>query len=101
MLELAPVLPVTRELDIRPEYFQPLNALRGPAPELALRPVGEIAARLDLLFCAHWAAREQEYHGLLDTWPEALEPGAIWERRRALEWFFVTGLDWDDVRLDT
>ncbi len=98
MLSVAPDLPITRELDLRPEYFRPVDALRGPAPpDLALRPVAEIATKLDVLFCAHWAAREQ----VLEEWPADLEPGAIWERRRALEWFLVPGDEWDDVRLDT
>ncbi len=101
MLGLAPELPLTRVLDLRPEYFAPLDPLRGPAPPLTLRPVVEIAAKLDVLFCAHWAAREQEFSGLLGKWPEDLDPGAIWQRRRALEWFFVPGAEWDDVRLDT
>jgi hypothetical protein len=98
MLSLAPDLPITRELDLRPDSFQPVDALHGPAPPgLALRPVAEIAAKLDVLFCAHWAARVH----VLEEWPADLEPCAIWERRRALEWFLVPGAEWDDVRLDT
>lgn len=95
MLQLAPELPLTRELDLRPEYFHPVDALRGPPPPgLTLRPVEEIAAKLDLFFCAHWAAREQEL-------PEALEPSAIPQRRCALEWYLVADAEWDDVKLDT
>lgn len=100
MLEVADDLPLTRRLELRAEHFQPLDPLRGPAPELTLRPVAEIAAKFDVLFCAHWAAREQEYRGLLDEWPEDLHPEAIWERRRALEWFLLGDVEWDDVRLD-
>jgi hypothetical protein len=93
MLGIAPDLPLTRELDLRPEYFQPVDAALGPAPPgLALRPVAEIAAKLDVLFCVHWAVREE---GPADFGPEA-----IGERRRALEWFLVPDRDWDDVRLD-
>jgi hypothetical protein len=97
MLEVAPELPLTRALDLRPEYFHPVDASRGPAPPgLALRPVAEIATKLDVLFCAHWAVREH----VLEDWPADLAPEAIGERRRALEWFFVPDREWDDVRLD-
>jgi hypothetical protein len=100
ILGIAPGLPLTRRLELRPEHFQPLDPRRGPAPPLDLRPVEEIAAKLDVLFCAHWAARDQEGRGLLDEWPEDLDPDALWERRRALEWFLLPGVEWDDVRLD-
>lgn len=100
LLRLAPELPLTRRLELRPEHFEPLDPRRGPAPALILRPVEQIAAKLDVLFCAHWASREQQDRGLLDEWPEDLDPDALWERRRALEWFLLPGVEWDDVRLD-
>jgi hypothetical protein len=97
MLRVAPELPLTRALDLRPEYFRPVDASLGPAPPgLALRPAAEIATKPDVLFCAHWALREQ----VLEDWPADLEPEAISERRRALEWFLVPDSEWDDVRLD-
>jgi hypothetical protein len=97
MLGVAPDLPLTRELDLRPAYFQPVDAALGPAPPgLALRPVAEIATKLDVLLCAQWAVREH----VLDDWPVDMEPEAIGERRRALEWVLVPGSAWDDVKLD-
>ena len=94
LLRLAPELPLTRALDLRPEYFRPVDAQLGPAPPgLTLRPVPEIAAKLDLFVCAHWAAREREL-------PADLEPSAIPQRRHALAWYLDGDADWDDVRLD-
>lgn len=94
MLQLAPQLPLTRKLDLRPEYFRAIDAQLGPAPPgLTLRPVEEIAAKLDVFVCAHWAAGEQEL-------PEELEPTAIPQRRWALQWYLIGDAEWDDVRLD-
>ncbi|MBE2318906.1 DUF4272 domain-containing protein [Solirubrobacter sp. CPCC 204708] len=96
-LGLAADLPLTRELELRPDAFRAVDALTGPAPPgLALRAPEEIAAKLDVLYCAHWAARER----VPEQWPEDLEPEAIRERRRALEWLLLTGVEWDAVRLD-
>ena len=68
----------------------------------AFRPIEEIATQLDLLYCLHWVIRERDLTGEPATWPEALEPGAIWERRHGLEWIFQSeAADWDDVDLST
>jgi hypothetical protein len=73
----------------------------GVADLVALRPAPDIAAKLDLLCCLHWAGRENQLCGAPEEWPEPLVPGAIWERRHALEWLIQVDVDWDDVDLST
>lgn len=64
--------------------------------DVSLRPVAEIAAMLDLYYCLHWHARNAQYHGR--AWGTAIAPGAVLERRHALEWLFQD-VPWEDVDL--
>ncbi len=63
---------------------------------VALRPLGEIAAMLDFYYCLHWHARNAQYHG--QAWDMTIAPGAVLERRHALEWLFQD-VRWEDVDL--
>jgi len=70
--------------------------------DVQLRPVEQLADRLDLFYCAHWAAREHQLTGHFNPWPAQIVPGAIEERRHGLEWLFAErDLDWEDVDLST
>ena len=104
-LRLFDDLPLTGTQVAPAEAFEPLDPKgfgSGADPSIRLRPIPEIAARLDLLYCAHWAVRENQLTGRFEPWPADLVPGAIWERRHALEWIFDTDADdWDDVDLST
>jgi len=66
------------------------------SPDVRLRPLGELAAMLDFYYCLHWHARMAQYHG--DIWDHRIAPGAVLERRRALEWLFQDA-PWEDVDL--
>ena len=56
----------------------------------------QIAEMLDFYYCLHWHARNAQYHG--KRWDAKIEPGAVLERRRALEWLFQD-VPWEDVDL--
>ncbi len=74
-----------------------LDPSRGRT-DVLLRPLPAIAEMLDFYYCLHWHARNAQYHGQL--WNPQIAPGAVLERRRALEWLFQD-LPWDDVDLGT
>lgn len=63
-----------------------------------LRPYAELYAMRDLYYRAHWHARDQ---GLKGADPAPFLPGAVVERRRALEWLMDEAADWDDVEMGT
>jgi hypothetical protein len=67
---------------------------------VALRPVDELAAMLDLYYCLHWHQREHEHFGRRDWSDERLKPGVVWERREALEWL-IQDVPWDEVDAST
>jgi hypothetical protein len=100
-LELLDELPIEAEIPLERDTFAPVNPVNGPAPPLARRAPEAVAERLDLLYCAHWATRQHEHHGLLDEWPQELVAGSIWERRHGLEWYFAPTVEWDDIELHT
>ena len=85
--------------------FAPLDPFgegSGPDPAVRLRAPDELLAALDRFYCASWAVRENELTGSFEPWPAELVPGAIWERRHALEWVVGDpGVGWDDVDLST
>jgi hypothetical protein len=87
------------------DVFAPLDpdgSRGGRDQDVRLRPVEQLADRLDAFYCAHWAAREQQLTRHYDPWPVQLVPGAIQERRHGLEWLFADrDLDWEDVDLST
>jgi hypothetical protein len=71
----------------------------GAPAEVALRPEAELLRRLDLLSCAHYAVQEHELRGASSPLPRDVVPGAIAERRRALEWL-LGHEPWDDIETD-
>ena len=66
--------------------------------DVVLRPLPEIVAMLDFYYLLHWHARNAQYHGAV--WDPQIAPGAVLERRRALEWLFQDE-PWEDVDLGT
>ena len=104
-LALVEELPLDGAEGVLAEVLAPLDpdGSRGErAGNLRLRPVEELADRLDAFYCAHWAAREQQLTAHFDPWPAQLVPGAIQERRHGLEWLFAERrLDWEDIDLST
>ena len=63
-----------------------------------LRSATEIAAALDIAYCAHWAIENSKLRAQAP--PGAVDPYVIVERRRALQWI-TTKEEWDEVVLDT
>lgn len=74
---------------------QPSESFRTRAN---LRATDELVAALDLAYCLHWAVREAELKGRRPR--GKIEPLTIAERRRALEWLFVSE-PWEELSLDT
>jgi hypothetical protein len=101
VLEVADALPLEGSVSLGDELLSPVDPLSAVPAPTTLRDTAEVAARLDLFFCAHWAVRENHLSGRFAPWPDALVGGAIEERRHALEWCFAPAEDWDDVSLDT
>ncbi|MDP8909221.1 MAG: DUF4272 domain-containing protein [Chloroflexota bacterium] len=102
-LGLFDALPVTGLAGEIAPAFAPIDpdATRGgPDPALDLRPVDELVGRLDAFYCVHWAATDHALTASRASWPAAVVPGAVMERRHALEWIF-TDEDWDEVDLST
>lgn len=65
------------------------------APEL--RPFDEIYQQCDMLYCLHWAARNQRLGG-----PDVpYEEGIVMERHRAINWLAGVESEWDEVTTDT
>lgn len=56
------------------------------------RPIDEVAAEADFVYCLHWHRVDSETRGVCQS--------IALEQRRALEWL-TTGDTWDDVFLDT
>ena len=87
------------ELCSRGPFYERLAPDVDPAKgrtDVLLRPLDEIAVMLDFYYCLHWHARNAQYHG--QRWDSKIAPGAVLERRRALEWLFQD-VAWDDVDL--
>jgi len=104
-LALVEELPLEGAEGVPAEVFAPIDpdgSRGGRDQDVRLRPVEQLADRLDLFYCAHWAAVEHQLTGHFDPWPAQLVPGAIQERRHGLEWLFAErDLDWDEVDLST
>ena len=104
-LGLVEELPLEGAEGVPAEVFAPIDpdGSRGARDrDVRLRPVEQLADRLDLFYCAHWAARQQQLTGHFDPWPAQLVPDAIQERRHGLEWLFAErDLDWEEVDLST
>lgn len=82
-------------------FYERLAPKTDPAnakADVALRPTAELASMLDFYYCLHWRARVAQYHGRM--WDHEIAPGAVLERRRALEWLFQD-VPWEDVDLGT
>jgi hypothetical protein len=87
------------ELCSRDPFYERLAPDVDPAKgrtDVLLRPLPELAAMLDFYYCLHWHARNAQYHG--QRWDSKIAPGAVLERRRALEWLFQDA-PWEDVDL--
>ena len=96
--DLGPTTPIGDQLagllpDLRtqepPRRF--LDAFQIRAPETMLR-------QLDLLYRAHWAARDSRISGSSGC---PFNEGIVHERRKLLEWALNATVDWDDVEMST
>lgn len=67
--------------------------------KVSMRPLDEVAAACDLVYCLHWAMRD----ALLQrqTPPIEVPLYLIEERRRALDWAVSKKIPWNEVPLDT
>jgi hypothetical protein len=102
VLEVADDLPLEGSVRFGEDLLAPVDPLSATAAPTTLRDAVEVAARLDLFYCAHWAVRENHLTGRFTPWPEALVGGVIEERRHGLEWFFAPAEDeWDELPLST
>jgi hypothetical protein len=87
------------ELCSREPFYERLAPDLDPAKgrtDVLLRPLPELAVMLDFYYCLHWHARNAQYHG--QRWDSKIAPGAVLERRRALEWLFQD-VPWEAVDL--
>jgi hypothetical protein len=87
-IELADDLPADELCDREPCYERlawDLDPSQGKT-DVALRPLADLAAMLDFSYYSHRHARNAQYHGRM--WDPVIAPGAVLERRRALEWLF-------------
>lgn len=81
--------------------FPNLNLIGGSAifcSRVQLRPTEVLLDQLDLAYCLHWSIRDAQIRG--KRAPGLLDPNAVVERRRGLEWLF-SGANWDEIELDT
>jgi hypothetical protein len=85
--QLAGLLPDLRTQE-SPRRF--LDAFQIRSPETLL-------GKLDLLYRAHWAARDSRISGSDCPFNE----GIVHERRKLLEWALNATVDWDDVEMST
>ncbi len=71
--------------------------------ELEPRPIDELVAMEDLLYCAHNAVRSAQLGR--ETVPEGFDPvqdgGTVHERRHVLTWVLSPGVAWDDTDLSS
>ena len=86
--QLASLLPDLRTQE-SPERF---------LDSFSLRPADVLLGTLDLLYRAHWAARDSRLSGSKDC---PFNEGTVHERRKLLEWSLNADVDWDDVDMST
>jgi hypothetical protein len=86
--ELAGLLPDLR-IQESPQRFLDSFQLRSPTVLLG---------KLDLLYRAHWAARDARLTGSSDC---PFNEGIVHERRKLLEWTLNASVGWDDVEMST
>ena len=86
--QLATILPDLR-INESPDRF---------VSSFHLRSAEQLLAKLDLLYRAHWAARDSRLTGAADC---PFNEGIVHERRRLLEWSLNAAAHWDDVDMST
>ena len=86
--QLAGLLPDLRTQESPRRFLETFNT-RSPATLLS---------KLDLLYRAHWAARDCRLSVSTDC---PFDEGIVHERRRLLEWALNATVDWDDVEMST
>ncbi len=86
--QLAGLLPDLRRME-PPRRFLDAFQLRSP---------DALLGKLDLLYRAHWAARDCRLSGSTDC---PFNEGVAHERRKLLEWALNATVDWDDVEMST
>lgn len=86
--QLAGLLPDLRTQE-PPQRFLDTFQIRSPEALLS---------KLDLLYRAHWAARDGRISGSPDC---PFNEGVVHERRKFLEWALNATVDWDDVKMST
>ena len=86
--QLAGLLPDLRTQE-SPRRFLETFRIRSPAILLS---------KLDLLYRAHWAARDCRLSSSTDC---PFNEGIVHERRRLLEWALNATVEWDDVEMST
>jgi hypothetical protein len=91
--------PLPDDLSHRVPHLHAGEDARRFRTEARLRPPGELSAGLDLAYCLTWGLVELKLQG--GQPPAAIDPGAVWERRGALEWLCDPEVDWDDPPMDT
>lgn len=101
-LGLLPDLDATGFSDVHPDAFAPIAPAEaaGTPTSLRLRTEAELLGRLDVLTCAHVALQERELRGGSTPLPSDVVPGAIAERRRALDWLLSVEA-WDAIDVET
>jgi hypothetical protein len=86
--QLAGLLPDLRTQEPPRRFF---DAFQIRSPEMLL-------GKLDLLYRAHWAARDSRVSGSSDC---PFNEGIVHERRKLLEWALNASVDWDEVEMST
>jgi hypothetical protein len=96
--DLSPATPIGDELATLVPDLRTQESPGRFLDSFSLRPTNVLLATLDLLYRAHWAARDARQSGAEDC---PFNEGVVHERRKFLEWSLNADVDWDDVDMST
>lgn len=78
--------------------FAEKEAAQSFVASYRLRSKKELFSKLDMLYRAHWFARQRDLQGEKST---LVDLDIVMERRKALEWVCDAEQEWDEISLDT
>jgi hypothetical protein len=96
--DLGPITPIGDQLAGLLPDLRTQEPPRRFLEAFHIRPPEVLLGKLDLLYRAHWAARDCRVSGSTDC---PFNEGVVHERRKLLEWALNPTVDWDDVEMST